>query len=117
MIATVVGQACLELFGAQLKHEVLREASKIPFHSLKEDLGGHFVERGKVGIEQDLMAALDKDGALDANSRSDHTFGHDSLFSFYLPALGGQRISPVCTACAIACDRVRALNLRLIEAM
>jgi hypothetical protein len=49
----------------KLKNEVRREAGVVALHLLVEASGGRAVERGKIGVEQDLLAAKHDDSALD----------------------------------------------------
>ena len=52
------------LFG-KLKHEICREAFQIAPDLFVEALGRHTVERGQIGIDDDLLPAQQHDGLRD----------------------------------------------------
>ena len=55
------------------EHEVGGEALAVSLNRLVENARLHAVERGEVGIEQDLVAAYEEDVAPDALDRDDGT--------------------------------------------
>ncbi len=56
----------MEFFGFELKHEIGGEARAIAFYGLEECADRDFIEKRKVGTEEDLLAPKEEDFIFDA---------------------------------------------------
>src|SRR5258708_27758910 len=63
----------LDLGVGELEHDIGGDLGEVAAHLRVQPAGLDAIERGEVGIEQDLAAAYEKDAALDALDRDDRT--------------------------------------------
>src|SRR5258706_9874841 len=65
-----------KLMGFELEHEVPRKSAAISPNLLVQPLGFDGVEKGQVGIEDDLVAPQHEDGSFDALGWQEGRIGH-----------------------------------------
>ena len=82
----------LELGVGELEHEIGGEPGEVAAHLFVQPAGLDAVERGEVGIEQNLMAAYEEDAAPDAPDRDDRTYAFTTQRSCFTADTAGRII-------------------------